>query len=127
MIRAVAVVLAAAFAAYDIGLGLWAFLGPESFYATIASFPPYNQHLLHDLGAFLSGLGVALLFGLLDRRWLVAAAAGNAAASVLHLFAHVEDAGLGGHAYDVPALAALTVLALLLMGAALAPPRRAEL
>jgi hypothetical protein len=48
MTRTVAVVLAVAFGVYDIGLGLWAFLGPESFYASIAAFPPYNQHLLHD-------------------------------------------------------------------------------
>jgi hypothetical protein len=124
MTRTVAVVLAVAFGVYDIGLGLWAFLGPESFYASIAAFPPYNQHLLHDLGAFLAGLGVGLLFGLRDRRWLVAAAAGNAAAGLLHLVAHVEDSGLGGHVYDVPVVALLAVLGLLLLGAALAPALR---
>jgi hypothetical protein len=126
MIGVVAVVLAGAFAAHDIGLGLWAFLGPASFYANVATFPPYNQHLLHDLGAFLSGLGVGLLFGLLDRRLMVAAAAANAAAALLHLVAHVEDAGLGGHLYDVPALSLVAALALVLLGAAVVRARRAR-
>jgi hypothetical protein len=123
VIRILAVGLAAAFAAYDIGLGLWAFFSPESFYANIASFPPYNRHLLHDVGAFLAGLGAALAFGLRDWRLLSAAAAGNAAAALLHLVSHIEDAGLGGHTYDVPALALLAALSLVLLGATLAPLR----
>jgi hypothetical protein len=121
MIRVVALALATAFGAYDLGLGLWAFLGPESFYANIASFPPYNRHLLHDVGAFLSGLGVGLLFGLRRRRLLAAAAAGNAAAALFHLYAHIEDAGLGGHAYEVPVLTVIAALSLVLLTTALWP------
>ena len=34
--------------------GLWSLLLPRSFGAFI-DFPPYNEHLLHDLGARLDG------------------------------------------------------------------------
>jgi hypothetical protein len=121
VIRVIALALAAGLGAYDLALGLWAFLSPESFYASIASFPPYNRHLLHDVGAFLSGLGAGLLFGLRRRRLLGAAAAGNAAAALFHLYAHIEDTGLGGHPYDVPALGVIAALSLVLMVAALWP------
>jgi hypothetical protein len=34
--------------------GVWAELLPSSF-ATMIKFPPYNEHLVHDVGAFRSG------------------------------------------------------------------------
>lgn len=46
--------------------GIWAFAAPHSFYDQVATFPPYNRHLLHDIGAFQIGIGVALLLAL---RW----------------------------------------------------------
>ena len=42
-----------------VGFGIWAFLSPSTFYSSIALFPPYNQHFLHDVGAFQVGLGIA--------------------------------------------------------------------
>jgi hypothetical protein len=39
--------------------GVWALALPASFAAMI-DFPPYNEHLLHDLGAFQIGIGVSL-------------------------------------------------------------------
>lgn len=32
-------------------------IAPRSSDLTVATFPPYNQHLLHDIGAFQIGLG----------------------------------------------------------------------
>ena len=37
--------------------GAWAFFGPKSFFDQIATFQPYNEHLIHDIGAFQIGLG----------------------------------------------------------------------
>ena len=96
--------------------GGWSFFFPDAFYATVANFFPYNVHLLHDLGAFQVGLGLALLVPVLLRLPVKASLVAVLVASLLHLFAHLEDLRLGGHpTTDLPALA-LVVLAL---GAAL--------
>jgi peptidoglycan/LPS O-acetylase OafA/YrhL len=94
--------------------GLWALLLPTSF-AVMIDFPPYNEHLLHDVGAFQLGLGAALFAALALRRTLVAALVGVGAASVLHAGAHAVDGHLGGRPTDpwvLGLLAALVVLAL---------------
>ncbi len=80
--------------------GVWAFAAPASFAETVASFPPYNVHYLHDLGAFQVGLGVALLAAVIWSNALGAVLAGVAAASVLHTVSHWIDQGLGGRASD---------------------------
>jgi hypothetical protein len=80
--------------------GIWAFAAPESFADNIATFPPYNEHLTHDIGAFLIGLGVAALAGLLLSDALAAVLAGVAAGSLMHGVAHILDSGHGGRASD---------------------------
>jgi hypothetical protein len=35
-----------------LGTGFWAMLSPESFYAAIATYPPFNRYFVHDIGAF---------------------------------------------------------------------------
>ena len=44
-------------------LGFWAFSAPESF-SRFIDYAPYNQHLIHDAGAFQIGIGAALLLAL---------------------------------------------------------------
>ena len=46
-----------------LAVGLWALLAPRSFAAWI-DFPPYAEHLLHDVGAFQIGIAVSLLAAL---------------------------------------------------------------
>ena len=41
-----------------LAVGLWALFAPRSF-ATWIDFPPYAEHLLHDVGAFQIGIGLA--------------------------------------------------------------------
>ncbi len=95
---------------FYLGTGLWSFLAPTSFYATVANFTPYNSHLLHDVGAFQVGLGVALIAGALIARGLMVALIGALIASLLHLVAHLLDLHLGGHpATDLPALTLIAV------------------
>jgi hypothetical protein len=94
-----------------VGFGLWAFLFPTSFYTSVGSFPPYNQHFLHDLGAFQVGLGSALLLTQVWDDALLAVLGGNALGATIHFIAHLVDRSLGGHpATDLPFLGGLSVL-----------------
>lgn len=63
--------------------GIWGTLWPRSFFedfpgagnAWVAAFPPYNEHLVRDVGSFYLGFGVLLLAAAaLARRRLVQAA-----------------------------------------------------
>jgi len=101
-------------------LGLWAFFGPRSFYDQLATFPPYNRHLLHDIGAFQFGLGATLLIAIAWADALGAALAGVGAGAVLHAAAHWADRDLGGKSSD-PYL--LSLLAVVIVAAALARAR----
>jgi hypothetical protein len=102
--------IAAGVGLFYLASGLWAFLDPASFAGTVATFDPYNRHLLHDSGAFSAGLGLVLLISAWKADGIRPALLAALAASVLHLGAHVEDIGLGGHpATDIPALALVCV------------------
>ncbi len=96
----VLLVLLAAFAAY---LGLWALLGPRSFFDTFPGLGlhwvvvdgPYNEHLVRDVGGLSLGLAVLnLVAAWRPTRALVAtAAAVGLCFSVPHLvyhWAHVD-------------------------------------
>ena len=102
--------IAIAVGAFYVVAGLWAFLGPARFYSAVAPFPPYNQHLFHDAGAFQVGLGLALVLCSATRAGLQPALLAVLAASLLHAGSHVEDRALGGHVTDVPALSLLCAL-----------------
>ncbi len=91
-----------------VGLGAWAFLDPAGFYAAVAVFPPYNQHFLHDVGAFQVGLGATMLLTQLWGDALLVAIAGTSLGATVHFVSHVVDRSLGGHpATDLPLLGAL--------------------
>lgn len=96
-------------------LGLWALLAPRSFYETVATWPPYNRHLLHDVGAFQVGLGSTLLLAVWRPHLTLAAAlAGVGIGSLLHFASHVVDHGLGGQpSIDLPSLSILALVLLL--------------
>jgi hypothetical protein len=83
--------------------GGWAIVAPAHFFRTFPGFgfhwtsayPPYNQHLIFDLGATLLTLGVLLgVAAVLDRpavSWVVAVGAGTF--GTLHLGYHALHAG----------------------------------
>ena len=83
-----------------VGLGLWAMIAPHDFYASAATYPPYNRHLVHDVGALLIGLGSCLVAGLLVRDALLAVLIGNTIGAAAHFVSHLLDRSLGGHASD---------------------------
>lgn len=92
-------------------LGVWAFLAPRSFFDTLAVFPPYNAHFLHDIGGFQIGLGAVLLFALVFADSLRATLWGVAAGNFVHLVSHIMDTDLGGNpATDIGFFALLTVV-----------------
>ena len=93
-------VTVAVLALISITAGLWAMIDPRSFYLNAAPFPPYNVHLLHDIGAFQIGLGACLIAGLSVGDALLAVLVGNAVAAVAHFIGHVVDRSHGGHASD---------------------------
>src|SRR3990170_3165740 len=85
---------------FNLVLGVWAFVAPRSFFDAVATFEPYNRHLLHDVGAFQAGLGTTLLGALVWRDALFVALAANGLAAVLHFVSHLVDRDLGGRATD---------------------------
>jgi hypothetical protein len=113
------VVLAAIF---QMGTGAWAFIAPQSFYDAIATFPPYNVHFLHDIGAFLFGIGVALAGALLWRDALFVVLLGAAVAASFHWVSHVLDHDRGGAASDPWTLGGFALL--LVAGLMLRSPLR---
>ena len=89
-------------ALFFIGPGAWAFLDPQGFYDELAPFEPYNEHFIHDLGAFQLGIGVTLAAAV----WragdaLLAAFIGAAIGSASHTAAHFLDHDLGGKDSDL--------------------------
>jgi hypothetical protein len=83
-----------------VGTGAWALIAPHSFYDVAATFPAYNRHFVHDIGAFVAALGSALLISLRVRRGLTVALAANTVAAVLHAVSHIVDRDAGGKATD---------------------------
>ena len=92
-----------------LGNGLWAFFAPHSFYDKLATYPPYNEHLFHDIGAFSIGLGLAFLIAMRWRNALTVAIAANAAAALVHAISHIMDRDLGGKSSDPWFLAAIAL------------------
>lgn len=95
------------------GFGLWAFVDARSFYEQLATFPPFNRHLLHDVGAFQIGIGSILLFASFWANSLAAALSGAAIGAVFHFAAHVLDRNVGGKDSD-PVVFGVVALVLIL-------------
>ena len=107
----VARIIAGVIGPFYVVTGTWSFLFPAYFYSAVASFSPYNLHLLHDAGAFQIGLGAVLVTAALSGKGLVPALVGVLAGSLLHLAAHLLDIRLGGHpATDLPVLTLIVVV-----------------
>ena len=98
--------------------GVWAFFGPQSFFDRIATFKPYNKHLIHDIGAFQIGLGTTLLLALVWQSVLAVALGGVGIGSAFHAIAHWTDKDLGGRDSDPYSLTIVAVL--ILVAAAMA-------
>ena len=109
--RAVAIVGGVTF----IAVGVWAMVDPVSFFEAIATFEPYNQHFVQDLGAFQIGLGAVLLLAGIPGRadGLTVALLGVGVGAALHTVSHLVGRDLGGTPEtDIPLFAGMAVLLL---------------
>jgi hypothetical protein len=115
---------------FHVGFGAWAFIAPRSFYDVIATYPPYNVHFLHDIGAFLLGIGATLVATLAWQDAKAVALLGGSVAAVVHWLSHIIDREVGGatsEPWTLGAFALLLVVALALRFRALsAAPAGAE-
>lgn len=97
----VSTIVCGVFGVFTLLLGLWALIDASSFYDNIGEFPPYNNHFVHDVGAFQIGIGAALLAALAWRDdAILVALCGAAAGAVTHEIAHIIDADDGGRDAD---------------------------
>lgn len=91
--------------AFFLVTGIWAFAAPTSFYDVVATYPPYNEHLFHDIGSFQIGIGVSAVAGVLWNSGIGVALVGGTAGAVAHAVSHMLDRDLGGRATDPLSLA----------------------
>jgi hypothetical protein len=99
-------------AAFALLPGVWGTLWPRSFFddfpgagnAWVAAFPPYNEHLVRDVGAFYLGYGVLLLAAatLARRRLIQVALLAWIVATLPHAWFHLR------HLEDLPTSHAVT-------------------
>jgi hypothetical protein len=111
MPRAIAIVGGVGF----IALGLWAMVDPRSFFEGLATFEPYNQHFVQDIGAFQVGLGMVLLLAGVPVRadGLTVALVGVGVGAALHTVSHIVGRDLGGAPErEIPGFAGKAVLPL---------------
>ena len=98
-----------------VALGLWAMLGPRSFFDALATFEPYNRHFLQDIGAFQIGLGAVLLLAVVPRRidGRALALRGVGVGAGLHAVSHIVGRDLRGiPETDIPFFTVIAVLLL---------------
>ena len=103
--------------------GVWQYFAPRSFYndvPTVSADPPFNQHLMTDIGGL--GLAMAVILGtaavLMDRTLIRVALAAYIVYSVSHLLYHVTHLGglsAGGTAFLITGLTLLPAVALTLL------------
>jgi hypothetical protein len=80
--------------------GIWAFFSPRAFFDSVATWPPFNKHFIHDIGAFQIGIGATLLLAVVRTDALFVALGGAAVGQTFHFFAHLFDKNLGGKSSD---------------------------
>jgi hypothetical protein len=98
-----------------VALGVWAMVAPVSFFEAVATFEPYNQHFLQDVGAFQVGLGAVLLLVSWPVRAdrLATALLGVGIGAALHALSHVIGRDLGGKPEsDIPLLVGIAAVTL---------------
>jgi hypothetical protein len=119
-----------------LAVGVPALLAPASFYrsfplgmAWVEALPPYNEHLVRDVGGLY--LGFAVLFGwaavTLERALVAPVCVAWCVFSAAHLTFHVAHAsGAPDVALQVGSLAAVLVLALAVLWAVARPAQRSS-
>ncbi len=108
----------AALGLVELSWGGWAYFAPAEFYRDFpgfghrwtAGYPPYNEHLIADLGATFLTIGALLVFAAVrnDNRVTAVVLAGAMLFNVLHLAFHATHEGtMTGADYPLSLLALL--------------------
>src|SRR5687768_9747210 len=71
--------------------GLLAFVAPGAFYDLLAPFPPQNDHILRDVGAFQVGFGLAALLAIRVEAFRLPMLGAVTVAFALHTISHVVN------------------------------------
>jgi hypothetical protein len=104
-----------------LGLGLWQALGPGSFFDALGGFGLQNDHYVRDVSTWYLALGAALVAAAARPSWRVPVLALAAVQSVLHTVNHLLDVGEAEPSwvgpFDAAALAAITLVLLLVLAA----------
>ena len=115
-------------------VGIWALLAPRSFFrdfpavggAWVAAFPPFNEHLVRDIGGL--NLGFALLFfasaSTLDATLIRTSLGGWLLYAIPHFWFHISNMGRLSGAEKVWQTLALGTLILVPVGLLMATRRR---
>src|SRR4051794_19172348 len=74
-----------------LGLGIWLFASPHSFFTTIGAFGPYNRHYERDVATFYLALGVAGSIAVSRAGWRVPVLGILTIQYVLHSINHAFD------------------------------------
>ena len=84
-------------------VGLWALVAPRSFYADfpvwggawVGALPPFNEHLIRDVGGLYTGFTVLFLWAavVLDETLVRASLVSWLPFAALHLYFHVTHSG----------------------------------
>ena len=99
--------------------GILAFVAPGAFYDQIAGYPPRNDHVLRDLGAFQIGLAGLALIGWQRPAVRPAALAVLTLHFALHTVSHVIDVGNSDPSWQGPVSLVFEALATAVLAAAL--------
>lgn len=108
--KAIAMISGLSFALF----GSLAMVFPSAFFDNLATFRPYNQHLIQDVGAFQLGLAAVLLIAVWGKAdTLATALLGVGVGSLAHTASHVAGVNLGGSpGRDIPTFAIFSGLML---------------
>jgi hypothetical protein len=74
-----------------LGLGIWLFASPHSFFTTIGAFGPYSRHYERDVATFYLALGVAGWIAASRAGWRVPVLGVLTIQYVLHSINHALD------------------------------------
>ena len=109
-------------------LGVWALLAPRSFYGDfpgggrswISAVPPYNEHMVRDIGSLYLALALLLSAAavLLERRLVIVALAAYLVNAVPHFIFHVthmDELSTGDQVGQTVSLALAVLLPLALL------------
>jgi hypothetical protein len=89
--------------ASQFALGLWQAFAPASFFTSIATYGPQNEHYVRDVSTLYLALGVALLVAARRPSWRLPVLAFAALQYALHSINHLLDVGAADPAWIGPA------------------------